>query len=66
MKVSKSSFRFSFSEGTKIEYFPEVQLKGQLQQIPSSEYGFQTEYFHKRIIFLIYDWKFPKISKYSV
>ena len=40
MKVSKSSFRFSFSEGTKIEYFPEVHLKGQLQQIPSSEYGF--------------------------
>ena len=55
MKVSKSSFRFSFSEGTKIEYFPEVHLKGQLQQSPSSEYGFQTEYFHKRIIFLIYD-----------
>ena len=55
MKVSKSPCFFMFLVGTQMEHFP----KGnQLQHIPCSGNGFQTECFHQLIIFLICNTKY--------
>ena len=55
MKVPKSPCFFMFLVGTQMEHFP----KGnQLQHIPCSGNGFQTECFHQLIIFLICNTKY--------